>query len=103
MIPHTTAPSALGQPWLLSVLSGIVAVLIYRFTVVNQQHRPQQQQQQVEENAAVRKAKNTKQYTGVFLVVAVLVYGSFMVSFHYNTCKLLNDNVPIQTGGAAPF
>jgi hypothetical protein len=42
-------------------------------------------------------------YVGVFLAVAVLVYGSFVVSMNCNVCKLMNNNIPIQTGGAAPF
>jgi hypothetical protein len=58
----------------------------------------QQQQQQMKERAAV-----TKTYTGVFLAVAVLVYGSFMISFSNDGCKMINNNVPIQTGGSPPF
>jgi hypothetical protein len=83
--------SILGQPWFLSVASGLLAVLLYRFTIM-------QQQQQMKDRASV-----TKTYTGVFLAVAVLVYGSFMISFSNDGCKMINNNVPIQTGGNPPF
>jgi uncharacterized membrane protein YidH (DUF202 family) len=86
--------SVLGQPWLLSVVSGLIAVLLYRFLLVNKQQQQQQEQQQ---------HTNSKVYIGVFLTVAVLVYGSFVVSMNSNVCKLMNNNIPIQTGGAAPF
>lgn len=94
--------SVLGQPWFLSVLSGLFAVLVYRLAVV----KPLQHiHHQAASSDVAEKLRDyhTKAYTGVFLLTAVLVYGSFMLSFNYNVCKMMHDNIPIQTGGAAPF
>ena len=96
-IPQTS--SMIGQPWFLSVVSGLIAVFVFRLFGGNDQQQDQQQQDQQQKN----KVRMTKMYLVVFLTVAVLVYGSFMISFSYNGCKLMNNNIPIQTGGSAPF
>jgi len=88
--------SIIGQPWFLSVVSGLIAVFVFRMGGGNSSNNNEQQQ-------TSNKVKMTKMYLSIFLTVAVLVYGSFMISFSYNGCKLMNNNIPIQTGGSAPF
>ena len=110
-----TAPSApssgsfVGQPWFLSVVSGVLGVLLYRYLLMRNDPSGTAAAAAGEDDVAAKvqnawlMRSHTKSYVGVFLVVAFLVYGSFMVSISQNVCKLVCENIPIQTGGSAPF
>ena len=100
--------SVLGQPWFLSVVSGLLAVLVYRIAVRPGGGGSSRQRGAAAEAGAVHQSwlqtmPSTRSYLGVFVTVAILVYGSFLVSFAYSGCKPVGEDVPIQTGGMAPF
>lgn len=82
-----------GQTWFLSIVSGLVAMALYHMCIVK---RPQAQQEQQPPVKPVV-------YIGVFLVVAVLVYGSFVISESTGNCRFIDVRPDIQTGSAAPF
>ncbi len=95
-----------GQPWFLSILSGLVAVLLFHFLAAH----PPSDTAPVESDASadsgwgkVFRNGNAKTYLGVFLVVAVLVYGSFLVAESTGNCRFIDIQPDIQTGGRPPF
>ena len=79
-----------GQTWFLSIVSGLVATALYHMCIVKRQQAQQ---------PAVKPAV----YISVFLVVAVLVYGSFVISESTGNCRFIDVRPDIQTGSAAPF
>ena len=91
-----------AQPPVLSILSGLIAVLIYHFCA----HHPPVPTSQHENEVQAKKlafTARTKAYLAVFVVVAVLVYGSFMVAHNSGGVKYTSPNPEIQTGGRPPF
>jgi len=89
--------SVFAQPPFLSILSGIIAVVIYHFC--GPKMAPSK------EHAANKTAvtAQTKSYLMVFLVVAVLVYGSFVIAESGGGVKYATPQAEIQTGGRPPF
>ena len=53
--------------------------------------------------AATAGAFSSREMVIQFVMVAVLVYGSFQVAFSCETCKLVESDVVMQTGLQAPF
>jgi hypothetical protein len=87
----------LGKPWFLSIVSGVIAALLY-FTMHSKDVDPRGQQ-----HAAQLARKKQYRYALVFVVVAFLVYGSFLTAVSAGECRLPFDDVEIQTGGCPPF
>ena len=80
-----------GQTWFLSSLSGIIAVVVYYLCMV----RP-----------TLKDGKpppKPTMYISVFMLVAALVYGSFVVAESTGNCRFIDVQPDIQTGSAAPF
>ena len=92
-----------GQTWFLSIVSGLIAVVLYHFcaprapVVAAGANDGDGAAQGVFQNV------NTKMLLGVFLVVALLVYGSFMIANATGTCRVIDVQPDIQTGGRPPF
>ena len=86
-----------AQPPFLSIMSGLIAVVLYHFCA------PKPQDASV--NPTEKKFFNvqTKAYLMVFLVVAVLVYGSFLIAQNGGGVRYANLQPEIQTGGRPPF
>jgi len=42
-------------------------------------------------------------YVAVFIIVAALVYGSFIVANNTGTCRFIDVQPDIHTGGRPPF
>ena len=84
----------LGKPWFLSIVSGAIAALLY-FTMHSKDLGPQHDPQLAR--------KQQYRYALVFVVVAFLVYGSFMTAVSAGECRYPLENVEIQTGGCPPF
>ena len=94
----------IGKPWLLSILSGIIAIIIYHFSISKiQDNNSNNNSSNGNKLWSKINKSNTKTYLGVFIIVALLVYGSFMISISTGECKLIEQNVEIQTGGRPPF
>ena len=95
-----------GQTWFLSPVSGLIAVLIYYLCIgrkqalVNQNHHDPTDNSD-EDQSIFNEQLNT--YIGVFVVVCVLVYGSFAVADMAGTCRFIDVQPDIQTGGNPPF
>ena len=53
--------------------------------------------------AAAATALSSREMVIQFVMVAVLVYGSFQVAFSCETCKLIESDIVMQTGLQAPF
>ena len=91
-----------GKPWFLSVISGVLATLLY-FAV----HRRETQTQVGAAASAEKRASIIRtaqyRYALVFVSVAFLVYGSFTLSISAGACRMVDDNIDIQTGGCPPF
>tara|TARA_Y200000002_G_scaffold224543_1_gene185417 strand:+ start:541 stop:807 length:267 start_codon:yes stop_codon:yes gene_type:complete len=87
----------IGKPWLLSIISGLIAVLIYYLCM------PKDNTVVAQNEKKIWNKSNTKIYLGIFIVVSFLVYGSFMISLSTGECKLIEENIEIQTGGRPPF
>ena len=92
-----------GQTWFLSPVSGLIAVLIYYLCIGRKQALVNQDntENSEEETSMFNEQLNT--YIGVFVVVCVLVYGSFAVSDMTGTCRFIDVQPDIQTGGNPPF
>lgn len=90
--------SFFAQPPFLSVLSGLIAVVLYHFC--GPKPSPS-----ADDAAAAKTAfsARTKAYLMVFLVVAVLVYGSFVIAESGGGVKYASQQADIQTGGRPPF
>lgn len=90
--------SFFAQPPFLSVLSGLIAVVLYHFC--GPKPLPN-----AADDAAAKTAfsARTKAYLMVFLVVAVLVYGSFVIAESGGGVKYASQQADIQTGGRPPF
>lgn len=91
----------LGKPWFLSIVSGIIAALLYftthrHDTILGHDGAPPLTDAQL-----VRKRQC--RYALVFVVVAFLVYGSFLTAVSSGECRLPIDDIEIQTGGTPPF
>ena len=86
----------LGKPWFLSIVSGVIAALLY-FTMHSKDAVPRGQ------DAPQLARKKQYRYALVFVVVTFLVYGSFMTAVSAGECRLPIDDIEIQTGGAPPF
>ena len=94
----------IGKPWLLSILSGIIAIIIYHFSLSKiQDNNSTNNSSNGNKLWGQINKSNTKTYLGVFIIVALLVYGSFMISISTGECKLIEQNIEIQTGGRPPF
>jgi len=102
-ISHT-----LGKPGPVSILAGIVATVLYYMA----HHRDYDMQPDESDANATRilqswrkavKRTTIKPYLAVFCIITVIVYGAFMVSISCKTCQIVDPNIPIQTGGTAPF
>ena len=92
-----------GQTWFLSPVSGLIAVLIYYLCIGRKQALVNQgdTENSEEGNSMFNEQLNT--YIGVFVVVCVLVYGSFAVADMTGTCRFIDVQPDIQTGGNPPF
>ena len=92
----------LGKPWFLSIVSGIIATLLYYTT-----HRHDKIMGDGSAASPLSDAqlvrKRQCRYALVFVVVAFLVYGSFLTAVSSGECRLPIDDVEIQTGGTPPF
>lgn len=80
-----------GQTWFLSSFSGLIAVAVYHICVV----RPTLREGAIPPKPAL--------YINVFMLVAVLVYGSFLVAESTGNCRFIDAQPDIQTGSTAPF
>lgn len=89
-----------GQTWFLSPVSGLIAVLVY-YLCVGRNNISIENDAVGESNDIINKQLNT--YIGVFVVVCVLVYGSFVVADMTGTCRFIDVQPDIQTGGCPPF
>ena len=90
--------SFFAQPPFLSVLSGVIAVVLYHFC------GPKPSSSDNHANMAKTAfSARTKAYLMVFLVVAVLVYGSFVIAESGGGVKYASPQADIQTGGRPPF
>ena len=85
----------IGKPWFLSIVAGAIATALY-YTM----HRKDAEGKPDE---PVQRRKQQYRYAFVFIVVAVLVYGSFLAAESAGECKFVEENVEIQTGGRPPF
>ena len=87
-----------AQPPVLSVMSGLIAVILYHFCGRHSSNK---------EDANATKmnvSSRTTAYLMVFLVVAILVYGSFVIAESNGGVKYTNGpDIDIQTGGRPPF
>lgn len=98
-----------GQPWFLSILSGFIAVLIHHCIAPSASSAPSAPSTDPSDESTTGwstqlfRNVNAKTYLGVFLVVAVLVYGSFLVAESTGTCRMMDVQPEIQTGGRPPF
>ena len=95
-----------GQTWFLSTLSGLIAVLLYHVFGPNmEQHTPLPTDDADSSGDAMQQHQQakTKAYIAVFITVAVLVYGSFLVAQSTGSCRLIDEQPDIQTGGRPPF
>jgi hypothetical protein len=92
-----------GQPLFLSVVSGCIAVLVYYLAV----HRKTLPDPADSSAAAADDTRPTHQWVnahlGVFVVVSVLVYGSFAIADNAGTCRFVDAAPDIQTGSSPPF
>ena len=90
-----------GQTWFLSIVSGLLAVVLYHFCAprapTDTSDDTSTGMQRALQNV------NTKMLLGVFLVVALLVYGSFMIADATGACRFIDVQPDIQTGGRPPF
>lgn len=82
-----------GQTWFLSIMSGLIAVALYYLCIVKRQ---------LADSPSAPPVKPAL-YIGVFTVVTVLVYGSFVISESTGNCRFIDVQPDIQTGSAAPF
>ena len=89
--------SFFAQPPFLSVLSGLIAVVLYHFC------GPKPSPSAADTNGKTAFSARTKAYLMVFLVVAVLVYGSFVIAESGGGVKYAAPQADIQTGGRPPF
>jgi hypothetical protein len=89
--------SVLAQPPFLSIISGIIAVVIYHFC------GPKMAPPKEQAGRKTAVTAQTKSYLMVFLVVAVLVYGSFVIAESGGGVKYAAPQAEIQTGGRPPF
>ena len=92
-----------GQPWFLSILSGFIAVLIHHCIAPSAPSTDLSDESATGWSTQLFRNVNAKTYLGVFLVVAVLVYGSFLVAETTGTCRMMDVQPEIQTGGRPPF
>lgn len=91
-----------GQTWFLSIVSGILAVLLYHLCAPSLLVAPNASDTS-DASVPPPPAVNTTMYLAVFVVVAVLVYGSFLVANNTGTCRFIDAQPDIQTGGRPPF
>lgn len=90
--------SFFAQPPFLSILSGLIAVVLYHFC------GPKPSPNTTDDaTAKTAFSARTKAYLMVFLVVAVLVYGSFVIAESGGGVKYASPQADIQTGGRPPF
>lgn len=89
--------SVIAQPPFLSIISGIIAVVIYHFC------GPKIAPSKEKATHKTAVTAQTKSYLMVFLVVAVLVYGSFVIAESGGGVKYAVPQAEIQTGGRPPF
>jgi len=92
-----------GQTWFLSPIAGLVAVLIYYLCVGRQKSKRVAALQPDSEEATQAMNEQLNMYIGVFIVACVLVYGSFVVADMTGTCRFIDAQPDIQTGGCPPF
>jgi len=103
---HTHKMVFYGQPWFLSIFSGFIAVLIHHCVAPSTASDQPSSDEPVAAGATtlfINRNLNAKTYLGVFLVVAVLVYGSFLVAESTGNCRMVYAQPDIQTGGRPPF
>ena len=93
--------SFFAQPPFLSVLSGLIAVVLYHFC--GPKPSPSAADDAAAAAAKTAFSARTKAYLMVFLVVAVLVYGSFVIAESGGGVKYASPQADIQTGGRPPF
>ena len=89
----------LGQSWLLSILSALIAVIAYYFS-----HK-RKSSANTSDSTTLHSCPppSRNMYIGVFVLVAILVYGSFAVADSVGACRFVDAQSDILTGGAAPF
>ena len=103
-----------GQTWFLSIMSGLIAVFLChvfglpldKYGATNGQSDVSDDTKEGASTLGDRQAlvhARTKSYIGVFLTVAVLVYGSFLIAQSTGSCRLIDVQPDIQTGGRPPF
>lgn len=94
-----------GQTWFLSPVAGLIAVLIYYLSIGRKQAERINTNDNAQENAEQTDVLNEQlnTYIGVFVVVCVLVYGSFTIADMAGTCRFVDVQPDIQTGGCPPF
>ena len=96
-----------GQSWFLSLMSGIIATVIYylsfRHRVQKQGSRESAGADRLSDRRDQTAMPTTNAYLCVFVVVAVLVYGSFTIADSVGTCRFVDVQPDIMTGGSAPF
>lgn len=85
----------LGKPWFLSIVSGVIAAVLY-YSVHHKDTAGKPDE-------LLQRRKQQYRYAFVFVAVAVLVYGSFLAATSSGECKFVEENVEIQTGGCPPF
>ena len=93
----------IGKPWFLSIVSGVIAALLY-FSMHREevQNASKKTQTPAQRSEIMRKAQY--RYALVFVVIAFLVYGSFALAVSAGECKLVeSEGIEIQTGGCPPF
>jgi heme A synthase len=83
-----------GQTWFLSIMSGLISVVLYYLCIIKRQ--------QADSSSAQPPVKPAL-YIGVFTIVTVLVYGSFVISESTGNCRFIDAQPDIQTGSTAPF
>lgn len=96
-----------GQSWFLSLMSGIIATVIYYLSFRHQVQKMRGSHANMPDDTLATggtpSMPTTNTYLCVFLVVAILVYGSFAIADNVGTCRFVDVQPDIMTGGAAPF
>ena len=85
-------------------MSGLIAVVLYHFCGP----RPESlgaadEDDSLSPTTPLFARAITKTYIGIFVVVAVLVYGSFVVAQSTGSCRFIDEHPDIQTGSRPPF
>jgi hypothetical protein len=89
-----------GQPLFLSIVSGCIAALVY-YLAVHRKTRPDPSS--ADDARPTHPHQWVNAHLGVFVVVSVLVYGSFAIADNVGTCRFVDAAPDIQTGSSPPF